>query len=197
MNVEASSPNCPYCGGPLRLNDSECEHCGREIIITTFNSIKKMTQLELNKKVSTCKKELANNPDDIQTNKEIAYSYFCLNMYDDALKHFEKAIVDNFDDSEVYFYAAICRLKGKKAFLAMRPDIDKIEELLRAATMIESKGIYYYFWAYIKQDYFKRKFLVTSPDYMQMLNTAKQYGYTSADVQNLFADLKVDNPFMG
>lgn len=58
--------------------------------------------------------------------------YLKLKMYDKALGAFEKAIEDNFDDSEIYFYAAICLLNGKKAFLNQRPTIDKILEYLNA-----------------------------------------------------------------
>lgn len=49
------------------------------------------------------------------------------------------------------------------------PNINKAEEYLNAACMIEPKGFYYLFWAYIKYDYFERKFLNTSPDYKELL----------------------------
>ena len=197
MAVQTDVLQCRTCGGPLRMNDTECDHCGNPVVITTFNSVKNMNQLSLNKNIASYKKDLSQDPDDVTANKAIAYCYLKLNMYDEALKFFEKAVRDNFDDSETYFYAAVCHLHGKKAFLAMRPDINKIEEYLGAATMIEPKGIYYYFWAYIKYDYYKRKFLVTTPDYMQMLQQAKVHGCSVFDIQQLFSILNVDNPFKG
>lgn len=197
MAVQADVLQCRTCGGPLRLTDTECEHCFNPVVISTFNSVKNMNPLFLNKNISSYKQDLSNNPNDITANKAVAYCYLKLNMYDEALRYFEKAVRDNFDDSETYFYAAICHLRGKKAFLAMRPDINKIEEYLGAATMIEPKGIYYYFWAYVKYDYYKRKFLVTTPDYMQLLQQAKRLGCSVFDIQQLFTILNVDNPFKG
>lgn len=120
--------------------------------------------------------------------------YLKLKMYDKAFGAFEKAIEDNFDNPETYFYAAVALLGGQKAFLTPRPKIDKIEEMLNAAVSIEPRGIFYLFWAYIKQDYFKRKFLRTTPDYLAMLATAKEYGYSDLDRENLFAILGVECP---
>ena len=71
---------------------------------------------------------------------------------------------------------------------------DKIEEMLNAAVSIEPRGIFYLFWASIKQDYFKRKFLRTTPDYMAMLAMAQEYGYSDLDRENLFAILGVECP---
>ena len=51
-------------------------------------------------------------------------------MYDKALNSFEKALENSFDNSEIYFLAAVCILKGKKANLAHREDINKIEEYI-------------------------------------------------------------------
>ncbi len=197
MAIEVTTLRCRNCGGALQMNYTECEYCGNPVVISTFNSVKDMNPLSLNKNISSYKQDLTKDPDNIQANKAIAYCYLKLNMYDDALKYFQKAVLDNFDDSEAYFYAAICHLRGKKAFLTMRPDINKIEEYLGAATMIEPKGIYYYFWAYIKYDYFKRKFLVTTPDYTQMLQKARVNGCSVNDIQQLFSILNVENPFKG
>ena len=60
--------------------------------------------------------------------------------------------------------------------------------------MIEPRGIYYYFIAYIKYDYFKRKYLNVSPDYTQMLATARQAGVTETDITQLFELLGTQRP---
>lgn len=85
-------------------------------------------------------------------------------------------------------------LKGKKAFLTSRPVINKIEEYLNAAIMIEPRGIYYYFWAYIKYDYYYRKHFRSTPDYQELLETASSSGYSEYDVHNLFDLLEVKKP---
>lgn len=79
--------------------------------------------------------------------------------------------------------------------MAQRAEINKAEEFLNAALMIEPKGIYYYLWAYIKYDYFKRKFLNTTPNYLDMLNSAEQFQTSEVDKLNLFEILNIENPF--
>ena len=66
-------------------------------------------------------------------------------------------MLDDFDDSENYFYAAVCLLEGKKAIFIDKSTITQIETFINDAISIESKGVYYYFMAYIKFDYYKRK----------------------------------------
>ena len=78
--------------------------------------------------------------------------------------------------------------------MAPRTKIDKIESLLNAATMIEPRGVYYLFWAYIKYDYYKRKFYKTSPDYRDMMDMAADCGYSPMDKDSLFQLLGVDCP---
>ena len=114
---------------------------------------------------------------------------------DKALLAFEKAMEDNFDNSETFFYAAVCLLKGKKAFLTPRAEINKIEEYINAACTIEPKGYYYLFAAYIKKDYFERKFLQSIPKSGELLKKAQDYGCTETDKQQLFEIMGVTCPF--
>ncbi len=197
MATDVLDLSCRNCGAAVSIDTTNCKYCGQPVSISTFNSVKGMELPLVNKYVMSYRKDLSLNPNDVGANKAVAYCYLKLKMYDNALSFFEKAVIDNFDDSETYFYAAICCLKGKKAFLSQRSDINKIEEFMNAATMIEPKGIYYYFWAYVKYDYFNRKFLRTSPDYMQMLEMAKKYQVSEYDISQLFSILNVDNPFKG
>ena len=195
LGVEVLDLKCRGCGAPITINDTSCKYCGGPVAISTFNSVNSMPLPMVNKYANSYRRDLQNNPFDVNANKAAAYCYLKLKMYDKALDCFEKAVEDNFDDSEVYFYAAICCLKGKKAFLAQRAEINKAEEFLNAALMVEPKGIYYYLWAYIKYDYFKRKFLNTTPNYLDMLNSAEQFQTSEVDKLNLFEILNVENPF--
>lgn len=186
--------NCPGCGARVSTGQKECDWCHKPIVISTFNSVQSMPMLELNKYANTYRAALSKSPDNPELNKSIALCYLKLKLYDKALQAFEKAVEDNFDNSELYFYAAICLLRGKKAFLTSRKDIDKIEEYLQAALMIEPKGIYYYFWAYIKQDYFDRKSYKTSPTYIELFTQAQQAGLSEFDVEQLYGILGVPRP---
>lgn len=170
---------CPGCGAPTSTGETTCKYCHRPVIISTFNSVYSMPLPEVNKYAGAYRKALSENPDSTELNNSVAMCYLKLKLYDKAAEAFERAMEDNFDNSETFFYAAICRLKGKKAFLASRADIDKIEEYIQAALMIEPKGIYYYFWAYIKQDYFARKANKT----ISYISGSISYSSTSRAVQ--------------
>lgn len=186
--------NCPGCGARVSTGQAECEWCHKPIVISTFHSVYTMPMPEVSKYAGAYRKALAEHPDNLELNNSAAMCYLKLKLYDKALPAFEKAMEDNFENSETFFYAAICLLRGKKAFLAKRADIDQIEEYLNAAIMIEPKGIYYYFWAYIKQDYFARKSYKTSPSYLDLLATARQAGLSQFDVDQLYALLDVSRP---
>jgi tetratricopeptide (TPR) repeat protein len=186
--------NCPGCGAGVSTEQKVCKYCGRPVVITSFNSVQQMSPLELNKYASAYRQILSENPNNKELNASLAHCYLKLKLYDKAILAFEKAVEDNFDNSETFFYAAVTLLKGQKAFVAQRADIDKIEEYINAALMIEPKGRYYYFQAYIKHDYFHRKFLNTSPKWEEALQMAKDNGVSPTDIEQLFALLGVDIP---
>ena len=194
MAINVVDLTCPGCGSAIATDTKNCPYCFREIVISTFNSVRDMSPLEINKQASAYRKAMVANPDDQTLNMSIAFCYFKLKLYDKAIPCFEKAIEDNFDNSETYFYLAISLLQGKKAFLAPRATIDKIEEYIQAALMIEPKAIYYYFWAYIRYDHHFRKSYRMNPNYQQLLEQAKQARLSMTDVRELYALLGVDRP---
>ena len=163
-------------------------------MISTFNSVFSMPMPMVNQYAATYREALQNEPDAKDLNNSVAFCYLKLKLYDKALGAFEKAMEDNFDNSETFFYAAICLLGGKKAFLVQRPEIDKIEEYINAALAIEPRGIYHYFLAYIKYDYFERKFFNTSPTYREALKNANGIGVSPFDIEQLFGILGVSRP---
>ncbi len=194
MSQQIIEINCPGCGARVSTGQEECEWCHQPIIISTFNSVYSMAMPEVNKYANAYRKALVENPENTDLNNSVAMCYLKLKLYDKALPAFEKAMEDNFDNSETFFYAAVCQLRGRKAFLLTRPEIDKIEEYLNAAIMIEPRGIYYYLLAYIKYDYFNRKFFKTTPTYQEALEMAQQAGYSPFDAEQLFGILGVERP---
>lgn len=185
---------CPGCGAPVALNSSKCAYCSRPLIIRTFNSVYSMPLSEIKKHTKSYQKSLCINPDNESLNLSAAYCYLKLKLYDNALNCFEKAIENNFDNSEAFFYTAITLLKGKKAFLASKVIIEKAEKYLNAAVLIEPKGIYYYLWSYIKYDFYYKKHLKTDPNYKELLSMAQNAGLSHTDVDDLFAILDVAKP---
>ena len=187
--------NCPGCGARVSIGQNECEWCHNPIIISTFNSVYSMPMPQVNKYAGAYKKALAENPDNNELNTSMGMCYLKLGICDKALSAFENAMEDNFDNSETFFYAAVCLLGGKKPFSHVKSDIEKIEKYINAALMIEPRGIYYYFLAYIKKDYYERKFLKTSPSSAELMNKAEQAGVSQYDVQQLFEILKTGRSF--
>lgn len=194
MSVEFVQIKCPGCGASVSINDEFCEYCDKPVMIKTFNSVASMSLPEVNKYASAYKRELADKPENKALNQSIAMCYLKLKQYKPALSYFQKAMEDNFDDSSNYFYAAICLLDGKKAFASNRKIIEQIETYVNDAISIEPLGIYYYFLAYIKYDFYERKFLNTSPRYNEYLSYATSVGLSVLDVNNLFDILGVEKP---
>lgn len=188
---------CPRCGGPIAIGETICQYCYSPVVISTFHSVYSMPIKKIKNYTEDYKKFILKNPNsanDKELNNSIAMCYLKLRLYDQAYDSFVKAIEGNFDNSETYFYAAVSLLRGKKAFLAQRKDINKAIEYIDAANMIEPKGIYYYFLAYIKYDFFERKYLNTSPNYLQCLTTARNLGVSNYDINMLFDILGVTKP---
>lgn len=191
MGAATINIKCPGCGSPVSLDMKKCSYCRGPLTISQFSSIADMAPPMVNKYAGTYKKALEENPDNQELNTSMGMCYLKLKLFDKALTCFEKAMEDNFDNSEPFFYAAICVLGGKKPFLHSRPEIDKILEYVNAALMLEERGIYHYFLAYVKKDYFARKFLNTSPNANDELAIARQLSYSDTDVALLLPFMDV------
>lgn len=148
----------------------------------------------INKYANAYRQALSEFPENPELSTSVAMCYLKLKLYDKAVIAFEKAAEGNFDNSEIFFYAAVCLLKGQKAFLQQRQTIDKIEEYINTALMIEPRGVYYYFWAYIKYDYFSRKSYRTTPTYQDALEMANNAGASPFDIEQLYGILGVARP---
>ena len=194
MVAQAINTKCSGCGEPADIGQTKCAYCRKPVLISTFNSVHSMPMPMVNQYAAANREGLQNDPDNKDLNNSLAMCCLKLKLYDKALAAFEKAMEDNFDNPETFFYAAVCLLGGKKAFLVQRPEIDKIEEYINAALAIEPRGIFYYFLAYIKYDYFERKFFNTSPNYKEALAAANKAGLSPYDVEQLYGVLGVAKP---
>lgn len=179
---------CPGCGASVAPDMKKCEYCEGPVVIHSIGAISTFSPLQLNKYAHSYRNQLASNPDDRELNRSMGICYLRLKLYDKANEAFERATKDNFEDADSYFYAAVGRLQGKKAFVASRGDIDKAIEYLNAANMIAPNPVYSLMLAYIKKDYFERKALCTSPSWTDELTTAHSMGATDADM-NALAEL--------
>ena len=184
--------------GITKLHDMSelIDHYNRNqsTVAPSFNSIFYMSISVIQSFITDYQNDLETNSKNSALNNSIAMCYLKLKLYDKAYKAFSKALDNDIHNSATYFYSAICLLKGKKAFLAARTEIDRVEELIRAALTLEKKGIYLYLWAYVKYDYYFRKYFRTSPTYLEALDMAIQAGLNESDIKKLYELLGVKRP---
>ena len=192
MNV--SVPRCPSCNSPLSQNMQNCEYCDSPVVISSLSALSGMSAPKINKYANAYKEMLGENPDSETLAISLGMCFMRLKLYDKAYEAFDKAISAYTENPEVYFMAAICALQGKKAFLAGKANVDKAISFLKIANEIEPRGIFYYFDAYLRFDFYKKKFLNIKPSYIESLATAKRIGCPNGDIQMLFEMLGVDVP---
>lgn len=197
MAVKMIDLKCSGCGFALTPSNVECPRCGNAITITSFNSVYAQDLPTISKLSRALDKELreGTSPELGSDMKfTIGGCYLKLKLYDKALQRFEEAIEENFDNPEASFYAAVSLLKGKKAFLTPMADIKKAIEYVNAALMVEERGVFHYFLAYIKYDFYARKFLRVSPDWREELALAQSTNLSPTDCDMLFDILGVQRP---
>ena len=193
--MEALQVNCPGCQAPVTQDLKSCPYCGRPVVVTSFNSVMGLSNLELNKYQSNIGKTVAAGQGDATTNEiSLGFIFLRLKLYDKANEHFSKAVDNCFDNAELFMAAAIAKMAGKKAFLCMRDVINEAERFLNIAVEIEPRGVFYYFLAYLRYDYHYRKGFKVSPSYVDYLRQAVNAGLSRTDIQTLFDMLGVPQP---
>ena len=133
-----------------------------------------------------------NTEDDSQLKAGVRF--LTMKMFAQAQACIEKAIQENLSNPEAYFYAAIAKLEGKRPFLASRTTIGDIERYIQAALMYGERGVYYYFYAYVKYDYYEKKLLKSMPLFADLLVKAKELGVTASESKELFDLIGTDKP---
>ena len=197
MAVKMIDLKCSGCGFALAPSNVECPRCGNAITVTSFNSVYAQDLPTLNKLSRSLDKDLrdGSSPD---LNGDIKFTlggcYLRLKLYDKALLRFEEAIEENFNNPEASFYAAVSLLKGKKPFFAPMANIKKAIEYVNAALMVENRGVFHYFLAYIKYDFYARKCLRISPTWQEELTSALSTNLSPTDCDMLFDILNVERP---
>ncbi|MDB2576438.1 hypothetical protein N9Z54_04455 [Planctomycetota bacterium] len=185
--------SCRCCGAAVASDAIECSYCQNPVRITTFESVWSLPAPTVNKYLASYKNSAASDPAG-EASASIAFCYLKLGLYDKARQAFEDAMAENFNNAEIFFYASICCLNGKKAFLAPRRAIDQAIDYVEAAKMIEPRAIYDYLLAYIKLDFFDRKGYRISPDHEEELTSAQAKGLAGEDISLLYGVLGVERP---
>jgi tetratricopeptide (TPR) repeat protein len=194
MAIQVIDIKCPNCNATIETSQPICKYCKQPVTVSTFNSIFSMDTIDAQRNSSAYGQAVQIDPNDALLNNMLAMYFLRLGVYDEAASAFNKAMSNTVDYSETYFYAAIAQLRGKKAFVAQKADIERAETYIQAALRIEPKAIYNYLWAYIKYDYYERKCLNTNPPYVTLLKSANEAGLSPFDVEQLFLVLNVAKP---
>ena len=173
-----------------------CEYCGKPVIISNFSTAAALANADIGKYTSYYTKILSSDPGNRDVNVALAFCYMRLKLYDKATEAFDKAMDNNLDNPDVFFSAAVALLKGKRAYFAPRAAIDKCMEYINAAMTISPKGIYQYFLAYIKYDYFFKHYLKPpQPDWEEDMEAAyTDYDVSEKEIRELFKFLRIQRP---
>lgn len=188
--MQVENLRCPGCGHAVSRETKQCEYCGRVIEITSFSQAETLTAEDLKKHIA-----LYSSMTGEKANSALFFSqgvcFLKLKFYDKAIESFEKAISADFSNAEAYFYSAVATLKGKKFFVLSRAEIERTESFLDNAVTFKDCGIYRYFQAYVRYDYYFRKYFNVFPDYREFLYKAKALGVSEKDIDNLYKLLGV------
>ncbi len=111
-----------------------------------------------------------------------------------ARKIFRRSIEAQTENPYIYYYAAICLLDGKKAYVQRKSTMDEAVKFLSTAVRLSSQPSFWYLLAYIKYDFYERNYYDTNPDYKQCYQMAVRSGLTENDKNDLFTILGVPKP---
>lgn len=171
-----------------------CKYCKKPIVPSDYVEAESLSPIERTQQIALLNIASQTNPDQVELVMALGLFYLANKAYAFATQKFQAAIDLNPFYADAYYYKAISLLGGKKAFSVLRPVINEIEELLQSALGFNPKGLYYYFWAYIRYDHHARKLYRVSPDYRELIGMAKQFGVSAGEVAGLYRALGVPRP---
>lgn len=192
MISRAVNVRCPGCGNPWSTDERRCRYCGRQVLISSMSDLIALEARDLRKYTRSFEDALDEGAESAGLHLALGLCLLKLGLRGKALNHFGDAQLENVENSEAYFYAAVASLGGKKPFLASLVAIRTAEEYLTAALRLEDRGIYSYFLGYLRFDYYERKCLNIEPSYKHFLVQAFRQGVTDLDIRCLFELLEVD-----
>ena len=140
----------------------------------------------------TCGDPAQNGPDSPSLDEGVRFLNY--GMYPKAIECFDKALLKDISNPDIYFYKAVALLKGQRPFLITKPVINEALDLLNTSLAINSKAITHYLIGYIKFDYHHSKMLRATPDYLYHLQVARELGISEAEIKDLFALLRISRP---
>lgn len=185
--VSVINLKCSNCGDVLSERQTICESCMQPVVIKKMSSLMGLSPQELNKRGRLIGAEASKGGEFASdANFTAGCCFLRLKLYDQAFSRFEKAFNEDMDNAEAYFYAAVARLMGKRPFLCPLVELRKAQEYAEAAMAIDDRAIFHYFLAYIKLDFYAKKFLKVTPDWRQEYQESLGNYISKEDVDDLF-----------
>ena len=168
---------CSQCGAGIQINENICGYCDSPYYVKDPYSLANVDKLGVQKYIAMYKNDTTE-----EASLSIGLCYIKLGLYDFAIKHYDKAISEAMDNSEIYYYQSIALLKGKRPFLTPLAVIKKIDEYLEVAqSLYPGNAKYYFAQAIIKADYYEKKMLRTNPTSADLVEEANSSGLTDLD----------------
>jgi tetratricopeptide (TPR) repeat protein len=191
--VQILDLKCPGCGAPSDSQGANCDYCGRPIVITSFRDLSDIIGSDLSKYSVAYTDFAKKNPESVQIQLALAICKIKLNQFESAKRVLTELLEKVATNPDVYFYLAVSLLDGKSAFVTSLSNAKEILSLLNSANSIEPSGLNALFQAYVAFDYFERKFLNLSPNFMELLQKSRELGLSSADAQSLKSALQIQD----
>jgi len=132
------------------------------------------------------------NPDNPDLLYSAGMTFLAAGMYDRSLETLDRCISLDPFNNDALFLESIAALGGKRPFACDRRKVDKAIECINAAISLEDRGIYRFMSAFLRYDYYSRKFLRINPDYKSELETATMLGVSELEISDLFKLLKTE-----
>lgn len=83
--------SCPACGAPLRLNETVCEYCGTQVLVSEPAELALPAVAQAQKLAAQMRERLGLNPYDGDAYYQLGLATFTLGRYDQAENAFEQA----------------------------------------------------------------------------------------------------------
>ena len=197
MLVSVVNLKCSNCGERLSESMSRCPSCDQPVVIKKVSSLFGLSSLELQTRSRLMDREvMSGQSGDLASDADFTAGccFLRLKLFDQAIERLGKAVDSNPCNVDALFCMAVAALRGKKAFVVPLADIREAQGYLDAAIMIDDRGIFRYFLAYIKQDFYARRYLKVEPNWLDELQSALAFGIDNAERDELFNLLGVVCP---
>ncbi|BDR54206.1 hypothetical protein KIMH_03170 [Bombiscardovia apis] len=180
---------CPGCGASILKESTDCEYCGRRIVLTSLNvkQVRKAAYQDSARFLDLYKDALKKSPDNPQVLASLGYTLFDRGEYGEAINKFEQASAQGFEDADVTFHIALARLKSKKPFQIKLKEAEQIVQMIDNAIAINPLPQYYCAKSRIIRKLFEQRFVKYAWTSDEVMAEAEAAGLSESDITDIDA----------